>query len=98
MSEKENNLLTVFENRMSELKILSNERKLRIDELEASVREKDAIIQQAKQTISELQTRNTNLLTARRLAEDEKEFQQARKRVDKLVREVDLCINLLINE
>jgi hypothetical protein len=32
---------------------------------------------------------------ARRLAEDEKEFQQARKRVDKLVREVDLCIALL---
>jgi len=95
MSEKENNLLAVIESRMRDLTILCNERKLRIEELEASVKEKDAIIQQAKQTILELKTRNTNLLTARRLAEDEKEFQQARKRVDKLVREVDLCINLL---
>ena len=95
MLEEEKNLLAVFEDRMRDLQQLCNERKRRIEELETSVKEKDILIHHAKQTILELQTRCTNLLTARRLAEDETAFQQARKRINKLVREVDLCIDLL---
>ena len=92
MLEKETDLLAIFEDRMRDLKILCNERKRRIEELEAAIQKKDELIHQSKQMISALQTRCTNLLMARRLAEDEKEFEQARKRVNKLVREIDLCI------
>jgi len=95
MTEKENKLLAVFEERLHELIKLCNERKRHIEELEASLNEKDEIIQQTKQTIEALQARNTSLLTARGLAYNEGEFQSARKRVSKLVREVDTCIALL---
>jgi DNA repair exonuclease SbcCD ATPase subunit len=95
MHEKEKELLATFEVRMRDLIVLCNEQKRRTEELEASLREKDEAILQARQLISALQTKYTNLLTARQLAEDATEFQQARKRVNKLVREVDLCIALL---
>ena len=88
-------MLVILEDRMRDLIIKCNDKQCRIEELEAAVKNKDEAIHQAKQTILTLQTRCDNLLTARRLAEDEKEFQQARKRVDKLVRDVDLCIELL---
>ena len=95
MTEKENNLLAVFEERVHDLIKLCNDRKRYIEILEASLNEKDKTIQQAKQTIDALKAKYTNLLTARRLAEDENDFQNARKRVNKLVREVDTCIALL---
>ncbi|MDR2913901.1 MAG: hypothetical protein LBV74_03550 [Tannerella sp.] len=95
MTEKENNLLAVFEERVHDLTKLCDERKRHIEDLEISLREKDEIIQQAKQRIEALQTKYTSLLTARRLAEDEEEFQNVRKQVNKLVREVDTCIALL---
>ena len=95
MTEKENNLLAVFEERVRDLTKLCDDRKLYIEQIEASLSEKDEIIQQAKQSIEELQTKYTNLLTARRLAENKEEFQNARKRLNKLVREVDTCIALL---
>lgn len=95
MTEKENNLLAVFDERVHDLIKLCDNQKRHIEELETSLNEKDEIIQQAKQTIKALQAKYTNLLTARRLAEDKNEFQNARKRVNKLVREVDTCIALL---
>ena len=95
MTETENNLLAVFEERLHDLIQLCNDQKLRIEDLEVSLNEKDEIIRHAKQTTEVLQTKYTNLLTARRLVEDENEFQNARKRVNKLVREVDKCIALL---
>lgn len=95
MTENDTNLLAVFDERMHDLIKLCDKQKRHIDELETSLKEKNETIQQAKQTIEALQAKYTNLLTARRLAEDENEFQNARKRVNKLVREVDTCIALL---
>ena len=95
MTEKENNLLAVFEERLRDLVKLCNEKECRIKELESSLNEQNEIIQQAKQTIEALQTKNTNLLTAQGFAFNDGEFQNARKRVNKLVREVDTCIALL---
>ncbi|MDR1221922.1 MAG: hypothetical protein LBL07_03465 [Tannerella sp.] len=95
MIEKETNLLAVFEDRIYELIRLCDEKKRHIEELEKSLKEKDEIIWQNRQTMEALQTKYTNLHTARRLAENETEFQNARKRVNKLVREVDTCIALL---
>lgn len=95
MTEKENNLLAVFEDRMYELIRLYDEKKRRIEDLEKSLKEKDEIIWRNRQMIEALQAKYTNLHTACRLAENEVEFQNARKRVDKLVREVETCITLL---
>jgi phage shock protein A len=95
MSGNEQNLLVVFEDCVHDITKLCSDRKRQIEELEASLKDKDEKIQQVEQMITALKTKYTNLLTARRLADDTEAFQQARKRVNKLVREVDLCIALL---
>jgi prefoldin subunit 5 len=95
MSENDNNLLVVFEDTVRDLKKLCDERKRQIESLEATLMEKDEKIQQAERMIMTLKTDYSNLLIARRLSDDKEAFQQARKRVSKLVREVDLCIALL---
>ena len=95
MSGNDLNLLAQFEDYVHDLTKLCSDRKRQIDELEASLKEKDEKIQQAEQEVTALKAKYTNLLTARRMADDKEAFQQARKRVNKLVREVDLCIALL---
>jgi phage shock protein A len=95
MTKKESDLLAIFENRIHKLIKLYDEKAHYIEDLEKSLKEKDNTIRQNKQTIEALQAKYTNLYTARRLAEDEAEFQNARKRVNKLVRKVDTCIALL---
>ena len=95
MPENEFKLLVVLEDRLNDLIKLFNDLKGRIKELEASLNDKDEKIQQAEEMITTLKTNYSNLLIARRLADDKEAFQQARKRVNKLVREVDLCIALL---
>ena len=95
MTEKENNLLAVFSENLHDLIRLCDEKNHCIEKLEASINEKDNLIQQANQKIEALQSKYINLLTARRLTEDEGEFQSARKRLNKLVRDVDKCIALL---
>ena len=95
MSEDDGILLAVFGGRVLELIKTSREKKKRINELETALKEKDEKIQQVEQTLTTVKTNYENLLTARRLADDEDAFQQVRKRVNKLVREVDLCIALL---
>ena len=95
MTEKENNLLAVFEERVRDLVKLCDDRKHYIEKMEASLNEKDEKIRQAEQTIEAFKAKYTNLLTARKLADDEEGFQNARKRLNKLVRKVDTCIALL---
>ena len=95
MSENERDLFVVLEDCVHDLTKLCHERKRRIEDLEASLKEKDEKIQQAERTIKTIKTDYSNLLLARRLADDKEAFQQARKQVSKLVREVDLCIALL---
>ena len=97
MSEDDRQLLVVFEDCLNDLTQLSNDRKRRIEDLEASLKEKNDKIQQIERMLTTCKADYANLLTARRLADDPEAFQLARKRVNKLVREVDLCI-ALINE
>jgi chromosome segregation ATPase len=96
VTETEYKLLAVFEERIHELIRLYDEKKHHIEELKKSLKEKDEIIRRDKQTIETLQAKYTSLHTACRLAGDDGEFQNARKRVNKLVREIDTCIALLI--
>ncbi|MDR1723818.1 MAG: hypothetical protein LBR84_07790 [Tannerella sp.] len=112
MTEKENKLLFVFDERLHDLIKLCDRRKARIAELETYLSERDEYIRQAKQTIATLTAKYEDLLVVKRLAEadvtvvdgdeagncngnGESEFQKIRRRVNKLVREVDRCITLL---
>ena len=95
MTEKENNLLAVFEERVRELTQLCDDRKRCIENLKDSLNKNDEKRRQAEQNAEVFQAKYENLLAARKLAEDENEFQNVRKRVNKLVREVDTCIALL---
>jgi len=95
MTEKEHNLLAVFEERVRELTQLCDDRKRSIENLKDSLNKNDEKRRQAEQNAEVFQAKYENLLAARKLAEDENEFQNVRKRVNKLVREVDTCIALL---
>ena len=95
MPEHERNLLAVLEDCLNDLMKLCNDRKRRMEELESLIKDKDEKLLQAEQMITTLKTNYSNVLIARRLADDKEAFQQARKQVNKLVREVDLCIALL---
>ena len=95
MTEVANNLLAVFEERMNDLMKLCDDRKKHIKMLESVINAKDEEIRQANEAMEALQSENNYLLTARRLEADEDEFRNARKRVNKLVREVETCISLL---
>jgi FtsZ-binding cell division protein ZapB len=95
MIENVNNLLDVFEGSIYELMKLCDDRKKRIESLEFVIKNREEKIRQANQTIKSLQSKYDYLLTARRLETDEEEYQNARKRVNKLVREVETCIALL---
>lgn len=95
MPVNDRDLLVVFEDCVHEITNLCDTRKRRIEELEASLKEKEEKMLQAERMMTELTTKYTNLLTAHQLADDKEAFQQARKQINKLVREVDLCIALL---
>ena len=95
MTENENKLIAIFEERMHDLIKLCNDKERTIKDMEATLNRKAEEILQANQKIESWHAKYKNLLTARRLAEDEGEFQNARKRLNKLVREVDTCIALL---
>jgi F0F1-type ATP synthase membrane subunit b/b' len=95
MTENTNDLLVVFKDNVHDLIKICDERQRRIEELTSSIENKNEEIRQANETIESLQSKYANLLTARILAKDETEIQNARKLVSKLVREVETCITLL---
>jgi len=97
MTEKGNNLLAVFEDRIADLINKCEDRKRRIAELEQLSEEQNQTIRETKQALGDLETRYASLLAARSIANFEGDFDIVRKRVNKLVREVDTCIKL-INE
>ncbi|MDR2147057.1 MAG: hypothetical protein LBE91_11420 [Tannerella sp.] len=95
MTDNTNNLLAVFEERIHDLIQLCDDRKKQIEALESAVNAKNEEMRQTNETMKALQSKNSYLLTARRLDVNETEFQNARKQVNKLVREVETCIALL---
>jgi predicted nuclease with TOPRIM domain len=95
MTENTNNLLVVFEERVRDLMRICDERQRRIEELTSSIENNNKELRQANETIKSLQSKYAYLLTARTLAKDEAGVQNARKRISRLVREVETCITLL---
>ncbi len=95
MTEDHKRLLAVFEVRVRDLMALCDKQKLKIDELNTVLNQKDTEIQQAKEMINELNAKCDNMLTARVVSVSDGDLKSARTRLSKLVREVDKCIALL---
>ncbi|MDR2385487.1 MAG: hypothetical protein LBD80_07515 [Tannerella sp.] len=95
MIENANNLLAVLEDGLRALMKLCDERKRCIEELEIIIKSREEEIRHANQTIESLQSKYNYLLTVRRWDADAAEYQDARKQVNRLVREVETCIALL---
>jgi predicted nucleic acid-binding Zn-ribbon protein len=95
MTENVNKLLAVFEDRIRELMRLCDDREKRIESLETVMKSMEEKIRQANEMNKSLEYKYNHLLTARRLEMNGTEYQNARKQVSKLVREVETCIALL---
>ena len=95
MTEDQKRLLAVFDVRVRDLMELCDKQKQKINELRSVLALRERELQQAIQTIGELNTKCDNMLTARVVSVNEGEMKSAKMRLSKLVREVDKCIALL---
>jgi hypothetical protein len=95
MTENDITLVTLFERRLRSILAICNALKERVGELERLLLDSEEALLTAKSQNEALQTRYANLLTVKALNRSDARFLEARKQVDKLVREVDNCINLI---
>ncbi|MDR3308818.1 MAG: hypothetical protein LBS80_02560 [Tannerella sp.] len=95
MTEEDTQLLAVFEDRMHELIRLCDARLLRLKELQATLEAKEEVIRQSKQDYEDLQAKYNTMLTARLITANVAEVAEARKRVSRLIEEVDKCMKLI---
>ncbi|MCD7977399.1 MAG: hypothetical protein LUG51_09660 [Tannerellaceae bacterium] len=95
MTEDDKRLLAVFEMQVRYLMALCDKQEQKINELKQRLAVKDTEAQQSSEVIRELKTKYDNLLTARIVSVNEEDAKDAKKRLSKLVREVDKCIALL---
>jgi flagellar biosynthesis chaperone FliJ len=95
MTDDHNELLAVLDVRMHDLMALCEQQKRTIEDLNMQIKTDNETIQQAEQKIQVLNTKYTELLTARIVSLEEGDIKNARTRLLKLVREVEKCIALL---
>ena len=95
MTEENDKLLAVFEEKLQVHLSLFGKQKRKIEELTLQINtEKDARLQ-AEQKIQSLNAKYSDLLTAHIVSLEEGDMKNARMRLVKLVREVEKCIALL---
>jgi translation initiation factor 2B subunit (eIF-2B alpha/beta/delta family) len=95
MTEHQEKLLAVLEVRVRDLMAFCDRQKQKVEELTRSLQAKDEELKQAIVTIEELKAKCNNMLTARIISADDTEVRSAKKRMTKLVRDIDECIALL---
>ena len=95
MTEDENKLLAVFEERLHGVLSLFEMQKSKIEELNLYINTRNDALRQAEQKIRSLNAKYSDLLTAHVVSLEEGDVKSARMRLSKLVREVEKCIALL---
>ncbi|MFV0418127.1 MAG: hypothetical protein ACK5KT_05305 [Dysgonomonas sp.] len=96
MTEKDGKLLAEFEVRMRQLMYLCDVLRDENTQLKQELGQKDTVIQGLTSEVEKLRKRYDNLRFAHTLSSDDEEgMQQAKKRLSKLVRDVDRCIAML---
>jgi len=95
MTDDQRQLLAVFESKIHQLMSMYKALKEENTALKNELSEKNKIIQTNKENIDHLNLRYENLKIARVVSIRQDEITGAKKRLSKLVQEVDKCIALL---
>lgn len=95
MTEEDKRLLNTFEGRLRNLLFLFEEQKKEIASLRHLLEEKEAAIARMDSDRKELESRYANLKMARIISINDTELNDTKKRLTRLVREVEKCIALL---
>jgi len=95
MTDDQKQLLAVFESKIHQLMLMYKALKEENAALKNELSERDKIIQAAKEDIDQLNLKYENLKIARVVSIRQDEITGAKKRLTKLVQEVDKCIALL---
>lgn len=95
MTEEDKRLLNTFEGRLRNLLFLFEEQKKEIASLRHLLEEKEATIARMESDRKELESRYANLKMARIISINDTELNDTKKRLTRLVREVEKCIALL---
>lgn len=95
MTEEDKRLLNTFEGRLRNLLFLFEEQKKEIASLRHLLEEKEVAIARMESDRKELESRYANLKMARIISINDTELNDTKKRLTRLVREVEKCIALL---
>ena len=95
MTDEEKNQLSVFEARLRHLMFLHDELKEKNQSLIEALENKEEALQQLQLDYNELEATYTNLKQARIISLYDKDVNDTKQRLSKLVREIDKCLDLL---
>lgn len=95
MTEEDKKLLNTFEAKLRHLMYLYDELKQENARLKQCLVEKDEEISRKEHSRKELEAMYTNLKMARTISIHDKDINDTKQRLSRLVREVDRCIALL---
>lgn len=95
MTDEERNQLSVFEARLRQLMFLHDELKEKNQFLMEALDKKEQTLQQLQHDYNELEANYTDLKQARIISIHDSDVEGTRKRLSKLVREIDKCLALL---
>ena len=95
MTDDQRQLLAVLDSKIHQLMLMYKTLKEENTALKNELSEKDEIIQASKENINHLNLKYENLKIARVVSIRQDEITGAKKRLSKLVQEVDKCIALL---
>ena len=98
MTNEEREQLSVFEARVRHLMFLHDELKLQHAQLKATLDERDKTIAQLQTELQTLHERYSNLKQALTISLDGADVKETRQELSKLVREIDKCITMLVND
>lgn len=95
MTDDQTKMLTVFEGKVRQLMLMYDKLKLENSSLKEQLIQKDMELQSALDDIKKWNTKYDNLKFTRIIAVKQDDLAGAKKRLSKLVREVDKCIALM---
>ncbi len=98
MTNEEREQLSVFEARVRHLMFLHDELKTQHAQLKTTLEEREQTIAQLQTELQTLHERYSNLKQALTISLDGSDVKETRQELSRLVREIDKCITMLVND
>ena len=95
MSVEQADILEGIKDKIQSVKVRLQEQKDQNQELEEQNKELQQVVQQKQSQISELEEKNQKLTLVKSIMADSVDANDARVRINRIVREIDKCIALL---